>query len=429
MRGNDGPRRSGAPGKASRAPREVPPSRASTRADASRPWFPRRNRGPSLPFTSGRFHALLNSLFKVLFNFPSRYLFAIGLAAVFSLGWRLPPALSCTLKQLDSWESPSHASAYPERASHPLWEKTAFQRTWSGALERGADLPEHHIPCRRVDGGFGAGLFPVRSPLLGESSLVSFPPLNDMLKFSGYSRLIRGPTGKKKRRHEARTDRSLPTSVAGPTRRVSPLPGAKKHSAGREGISASRPRRRPERRARHAARSPRASACDRIRPSPLGFVPILGPRVLRGACACETHTHTRATRSPMPGRKTSETGKMRSDPRTDVASTSLPRPQYAFKLWRFLGALQFAVFHGVGSVLPRSASRVIHRPESCAVSMDHPSLLHVDKTVHEFFSFKKPLSFGQRPNGPHRALISRAAAPPPAGEEALLPWEGKPQGA
>ncbi|XLR38405.1 hypothetical protein S83_023065 [Arachis hypogaea] len=30
-----------------------------------------------------------------------------------------------------------------------------------------------------------AGLFPVRSPLLGESSLVSFPPLIDMLKLSG----------------------------------------------------------------------------------------------------------------------------------------------------------------------------------------------------------------------------------------------------
>ena len=29
------------------------------------------------------------------------------------------------------------------------------------------------------------GLFPVRSPLLGESSLVSFPPLIDMLKLSG----------------------------------------------------------------------------------------------------------------------------------------------------------------------------------------------------------------------------------------------------
>ena len=28
-------------------------------------------------------------------------------------------------------------------------------------------------------------LFPLRSPLLGESLLVSFPPLTDMLKFSG----------------------------------------------------------------------------------------------------------------------------------------------------------------------------------------------------------------------------------------------------
>ena len=35
-------------------------------------------------------------------------------------------------------------------------------------------------------------LFPLHSPLLGESLLVSFPPLIDMLKFSGYSYLIRG---------------------------------------------------------------------------------------------------------------------------------------------------------------------------------------------------------------------------------------------
>jgi hypothetical protein len=31
------------------------------------------------------------------------------------------------------------------------------------------------------------GLFPLHSPLLGESLLVSFPPLSDMLKFGGYS--------------------------------------------------------------------------------------------------------------------------------------------------------------------------------------------------------------------------------------------------
>lgn len=49
-----------------------------------------------------------------------------------------------------------------------------------------------HFPAttRKTAAGFGAGLFPVRSPLLGESWLVSFPPLNNMLKFSGYSHLL-----------------------------------------------------------------------------------------------------------------------------------------------------------------------------------------------------------------------------------------------
>ncbi|KAK9535980.1 hypothetical protein VZT92_005805 [Zoarces viviparus] len=62
---------------------------------------PRRLRGPH-PFTSQRFHALLNSLFKVLFNFPLRYLSTIGLVLVFSLRWSLPPTLGCIPKQPDS---------------------------------------------------------------------------------------------------------------------------------------------------------------------------------------------------------------------------------------------------------------------------------------------------------------------------------------
>lgn len=41
----------------------------------------------------------LNSLFKVLFNFRSHYLFAIGLAVIFSLRRCIPPTSSCTLKQ------------------------------------------------------------------------------------------------------------------------------------------------------------------------------------------------------------------------------------------------------------------------------------------------------------------------------------------
>ena len=63
--------------------------------------------------------------------------------------------------------------------------------TWSGTTLPRADL-NTTVPRGQLTTGFGAGLFPVHSPLLRESLLVSFPPLSDMLKFSGYSRLIRG---------------------------------------------------------------------------------------------------------------------------------------------------------------------------------------------------------------------------------------------
>ena len=63
-----------------------------------------------------------NSLFKVLFIFPSRYLFAIGLVPIFSFRWNLPPIFGCIPKQPDSWRTlrigmPRHA----QRGSHPLW--------------------------------------------------------------------------------------------------------------------------------------------------------------------------------------------------------------------------------------------------------------------------------------------------------------------
>ena len=78
----------------------------STHAPAIRAEF----REPTMrihPFTSKRFHVLLNSLFKVLFNFPSRYLSAIGLVPVFSLRWSLPPTLGCIPKQPDSRDARS----------------------------------------------------------------------------------------------------------------------------------------------------------------------------------------------------------------------------------------------------------------------------------------------------------------------------------
>jgi len=47
----------------------------------------------------------LNSLFRVLFIFPSWYLFTIGFPPIFSLGWSIPPFSGCTFKQPDSLNS------------------------------------------------------------------------------------------------------------------------------------------------------------------------------------------------------------------------------------------------------------------------------------------------------------------------------------
>lgn len=82
----------------------------------------------SSPFTSKRFHVLLNSLFKVLFNFPSRYLCAIGLVSVFSLRWSLPPALGCDLKQPDSKDD-SRDSAGGRRGLTPAMGEAPIRRT------------------------------------------------------------------------------------------------------------------------------------------------------------------------------------------------------------------------------------------------------------------------------------------------------------
>ncbi|CAK8680633.1 unnamed protein product [Clavelina lepadiformis] len=123
----------------------------------------------ALPFASRRFHVLFNSLFKVLFNFPSRYLFAIGLATVFSLRWSLPPALGCIPKQPDSEKTPS---THANRRHGP--------DTRYGTKPRSEGRGRSATRARRIlyatirsapkATGFGDGLIPLHSPLLRESS-------------------------------------------------------------------------------------------------------------------------------------------------------------------------------------------------------------------------------------------------------------------
>ena len=100
-----GPRGSAAKGD-ERSPPAAGPKGIPRPEGARRPVCTRR--GPSRPHSlpSQRFHALFDSLSKVLFIFPSRYLFTIGLVPVFSLRWSLPPALGCNPKQPDSPKRP-----------------------------------------------------------------------------------------------------------------------------------------------------------------------------------------------------------------------------------------------------------------------------------------------------------------------------------
>ena len=58
-----------------------------------------------------------------------------------------------------------------------------FQETCTWASAENVSIDYNSGNLRLPD--FKFELFPLHSPLLGESLLVSFPPLIDMLKFSG----------------------------------------------------------------------------------------------------------------------------------------------------------------------------------------------------------------------------------------------------
>ena len=138
----------------------------------------------ALPFQ--QFHVLFDSLSKVLFIFRSLYLCAIGLWPIFSFRRHLPPILSSIPKLLDSSKglhtglASIHTGLSPSMAPRSRGLGRYRTRSFLCKLQLGPE-PD-----------FKFELLPLHSPLLGQSLLVSFPPLIDMLKFSGYSYLIRG---------------------------------------------------------------------------------------------------------------------------------------------------------------------------------------------------------------------------------------------
>ena len=103
---------------------------------------------------------------------------------------------------LDGYHHPLHAP-FPRNATRrlsKLWRRMDSHTglspsgTWISielAVHRRRSPNKTTIPSPK-GAGLSIKLLPLHSPLLRQSLLVSFPPLTDMLKFSGWSCLISG---------------------------------------------------------------------------------------------------------------------------------------------------------------------------------------------------------------------------------------------
>ena len=101
---------------------------------------------------------------------------------VFSFRWSLPPTLGCIPKQPDSLKTVATLSSSVVHGAVTLSD-VPFQVNFDSTGQGPAASPSHNSLASTAR-DFRLELFPLRSPLLGESLLVSFPLLIDMLKFS-----------------------------------------------------------------------------------------------------------------------------------------------------------------------------------------------------------------------------------------------------
>ena len=139
------------------------------------------------PLVSVWFQVYFTRLFTVLFTFPSRYLFTIGLLVVFSLSrwyWQFQTGFL--------WSRPTQDTA--NSMTICLYRaftlcRFAFQRILIDVSPYDAVLQPPR--CRNT---IGFGLFRFRSPLLTKSLLFSFPMPTQMFQFSTFAPAIAGNT-------------------------------------------------------------------------------------------------------------------------------------------------------------------------------------------------------------------------------------------
>ena len=133
-----------------------------------------------LPLLVGKwFQVLFHSPPGVLFTFPSRYLFTIGRQVVFSLG---------------RWSSQLPTGFHVPRGTQGI--PRAHRSFTYGPLTLCGEPFQVLLLllCVPLWGPYnprfrktGFGLIRVRSPLLAESLLISFPPGTEMFQFPGFA--------------------------------------------------------------------------------------------------------------------------------------------------------------------------------------------------------------------------------------------------
>ena len=119
----------------------------------------------------------------MLFTFPSRYWFAIGLLRVFSLGgWtrRIHTGLHVS-RATQGFAMLQFASCTGLSPSLDVLSRTFHSQIF--LQPRDPTTPKRPEPLR-------FGLFPVRSPLLGESLLFSLPAGTKMFQFPAFASVI-----------------------------------------------------------------------------------------------------------------------------------------------------------------------------------------------------------------------------------------------
>ena len=120
---------------------------------------------------------------RVLFTFPSRYLFTIGLMFLLRLRGRYPLRKGEIFLILPFLNSNTELCFTFQLVNGILWIHESFSLEIQGFHLLWHSIPSFFYPFSL---SFTSGLFRVRSPLLTESRLMYIPSANEMFQFTPY---------------------------------------------------------------------------------------------------------------------------------------------------------------------------------------------------------------------------------------------------